>query len=132
MAREEMVLEEKRELQYTLQELALNIERQDAQIRHLQRTVCDLESRKWLPKIPILQKSRKDEVEDINNNNNIGSDSGSENVNTTSNTTGNYDTNNGLLLKSLNLIENEIFYSENTCIGEHRIIHEALDYLKLN
>lgn len=37
-----MALEEKRELQYTIQELALNIERQDAQIRHLTRTVAEI------------------------------------------------------------------------------------------
>lgn len=37
-----MILEEKRELQYTLQELALNIERQDAEIRHLTRTIAEL------------------------------------------------------------------------------------------
>lgn len=42
MLKEEMLLVEKRELQYTLQELALNIERQDAQIRHLSRTVAEL------------------------------------------------------------------------------------------
>lgn len=45
MAKEEMMLEEKQELQYTLQELALNIERQDAQIRHLTRTVAELGER---------------------------------------------------------------------------------------
>lgn len=118
-----MVLEEKRELQYTLQELALNIERQDAQIRHLSRTIAEIESRKWLPKIPkILHSSKEDE-----NNNDI--------IEPTppTNTTGNYDTNSGILSKSLNLIENEIFYSENSNPnGEHRIIHEALVYLKLN
>lgn len=48
MAKEEMLLEEKRELQYTLQELALNIERQDAQIRHLTRTVAELGKRFFL------------------------------------------------------------------------------------
>lgn len=42
MVKEELVLEEKRELQYTIQELALNIERQDAQIRHLTRTVAEI------------------------------------------------------------------------------------------
>lgn len=46
MAKEEMLLEEKRELHYTLQELSLNIERQDAQIRHLARTVAELGKRK--------------------------------------------------------------------------------------
>lgn len=40
--KEEATLEEKRELQYTIQELALNLERQDAQIRHLSRIVAEL------------------------------------------------------------------------------------------
>ncbi|XP_055313069.1 putative OPA3-like protein CG13603 [Sitodiplosis mosellana] len=63
-AREDQILEEKRELQWTLQELALNIERQDAQIRHLQRTVAELESRKWLPRIKILGSSKDDDDND--------------------------------------------------------------------
>lgn len=41
-AKEELAMEEKRDLQYTIQELALNIERQDAQIRHLSRIVAEL------------------------------------------------------------------------------------------
>lgn len=123
-AKEELALEEKRELQYTLQELALNIERQDAQIRHLQRTVAELESRKWLPNIKIL--SRKDDQDE---NNNVPEPTPPP----ASATTGNYDPNHGLLFKSLDLIENELFYSENARdTGGHRIIHEALDYLKLN
>lgn len=40
--KEEATLEEKRELQFTIQELALNIERQDAQLRHLSRIVAEL------------------------------------------------------------------------------------------
>lgn len=40
--KEEAILEEKRELQFTIQELALNLERQDAQIRHLSRIVAEL------------------------------------------------------------------------------------------
>lgn len=116
------MLEEKRELQYTLQELALNIERQDAQIRHLQRTIAELDSRKWLPKISILKSNKEDD----NNNNNSTDEAPPP--------TGNYDTNIGFLSKSLDLIENEIFYSENSSkpSGDHRIIHEALVYLKLN
>lgn len=115
-------MEEKRQLQYTLQELALNIERQDAQIRHLQRTVAALDSRKWLPKIKILGSKSDDE------NNNIVSDEPQ-----TIQTTGNYE-NNGLLFKSLELIENELFCSENSnqWNGGHRVIYEALDYLKMN
>lgn len=123
MAREEMVIEEKQQLQYTLQELALNIERQDAQIRHLQRTVAELDSRKWLPKIPILSSNKEDD-----------SELKTKKTNEPTDIDGNYDRNCGLVLKSLDLIENEIFYSENKnqTNGSHRIIHEALVYLKLN
>lgn len=121
MASQEQILAEKQELQYTIQELALNIERQDAQIRHLTRTVAEIESRKWLPKIPLLSSSKED-----HNNNDTTEISPPD-------TTGNYDTNSGILSKSLDLIENEIFYSENSeSSGDHRIIHEALVYLKLN
>lgn len=117
-----MALEEKRELQFTLQELALNLERQDAQIRHLQRAVAELETRKWLPNIKIL--SRKDDEDD---NNNVPEPTPPPA------TTGNYDPNHGLLFKSLDLIETELFYSPNTTdTGGHRIIHEALEYLKFN
>lgn len=124
-AREDMMLEEKQQLQYTLQELALNIERQDAQIRHLQRTVAELDSRKWLPKIPMLSSNKVDN--DIE-------ESTAKATNQSTVIDGNYDRNCGLVLKSLDLIENEIFYSENKnqTNGGHRIIHEALVYLKLN
>lgn len=124
------MLEEKRELQWTLQELALNIERQDAQIRHLQRTVAELESRKWLPRIKILGSSKDDDGND--NAPPEPTPPPSPPPSFQSNTaTGNYDPNNGLLFKSLNLIENELLYSPNDT-GGHRIIHEALVYLKLN
>lgn len=149
MAKEELVLEEKRELQYTLQELALNIERQDAQIRHLVRTVAELgmfillycvilpkrtpkdetifssfkpiaESRSWLPKLPKI-RSKNEDVESVD-------------TQSTKPTTGNLSSNSGLLFKSLDLIENEIFYSDDTDNSKegYRIIHEALAYLKIN
>lgn len=123
-AKEEIVLEEKQQLQYTLQELALNIERQDAQIRHLQRTVAELESRKWLPRIPMLSSNKDDD--DIEQK--------PKTSNEPTNNDGNYDRNCGIVLKSLDLIENEIFYSatKDQTNGSHRIIHDALVYLKLN
>lgn len=37
-----MILQEKRELNNTLSDLALQLERQDAQIRELSRTIADL------------------------------------------------------------------------------------------
>lgn len=130
-AKEELVLEEKLELQYTLQELALNIERQDAQIRHLQRTVADLESRTWLPKIKILGSNKTDVDDNTPPEPTPPPTPPPSPPPQSNNKTGNYDPNNGLLFKSLNLIENEIFYSPNDT-GGHRIIHEALVYLKLN
>lgn len=48
-------------------------------------------------------------------------------------TTGNYDNYNGLVYKSLNLIEKETFYSANDWTGGGKgVIQEALDYLKVN
>lgn len=124
------MLEEKRQLYYTLQELALNIERQDAQIRHLQRTVAALDSRRWLPKIKIL--GNKEDADENNNNSENNHSNNNSDVQQPAQTIGNYD--NGLLFKSLDLIENELFYSENSSKPNdgHRIIHEALVYLKMN
>lgn len=42
---------------------------------------------------------------------------------------GNYTANGGVLFKALNLIESEIFYSEEPTSKEHRIIEDALVYL---
>lgn len=47
--KEETLLQEKRELKATLRELQFQAERQDAQIRELQRILADVESRTWLP-----------------------------------------------------------------------------------
>lgn len=129
--------------------MALQIEQQDAQLRHLSRTVAELESRKWLPKFNILSKddkkddsggSKKSEATDINNNNAAGrpaeanassSKSASSSVSAVTQI-GNYNPNAGILFKSLNLIETEIFYSEPAAGKGRRIIEDALVYLKYN
>lgn len=48
--KEETLLQEKRELKATLRELQFQAERQDAQIRELQRILAEVESQTWLPK----------------------------------------------------------------------------------
>lgn len=48
--KEETILQEKRELKATLRELQFQAERQDAQIRELQRILAEVESKTWLPK----------------------------------------------------------------------------------
>lgn len=48
--KEETALQEKRELKATLRELQFQAERQDAQIRELQRILAEVESKTWLPK----------------------------------------------------------------------------------
>lgn len=49
--KEEGALQEKRELKATLRELQFQSERQDAQIRELQRVIADVESKTWLPRL---------------------------------------------------------------------------------
>lgn len=50
--KEEMVLQEKLELQSTINELIFQVQRQDTQIREMARVVADLESKSsWTPKI---------------------------------------------------------------------------------
>lgn len=51
-AKEEIVLQEKLELQSTINELIFQVQRQDTQIREMARVVADLESKSsWTPKI---------------------------------------------------------------------------------
>ncbi|XP_070502598.1 putative OPA3-like protein CG13603 isoform X2 [Chironomus tepperi] len=51
LLKEQMIMQEKMELQATLNELAFQAERQDTQIRELTRVIADLDSRSWTPKI---------------------------------------------------------------------------------
>lgn len=90
------------------------------------------ESRNWLPKLPKLLPDKKSDAPkppppassaakpnaDINNNSQAPP------------VTGNYNSNGGVLLKALHLIENEIFYSDEPASSKgHRIIEDALVYL---
>lgn len=136
--------DEKKLLQLTLQNLALEIERQDAQLRYLSRTVADLESRKWLPKLKILSSDKKDDDSggrnggDYNDVNKVNlkllvtntETKNDENPSENTTKTGNFNPNDGIIMKSLNLIENEIFYSEQQPAGKGSIIRNALVFLK--
>lgn len=152
-AREALIQEEKQDLLRSIQELALKIEQQDAQMRHLSRTVAALDSRRWLPRLKILSRDDKSDddngaanpkANDVNeskatevNNNAVSGtvsvDAELKSVNSSVSATtqiGNYNPNAGLLFKSLNLIETEIFYSEPAAGKRRRIIEDALVYLK--
>ncbi|XP_050087887.1 putative OPA3-like protein CG13603 isoform X2 [Anopheles aquasalis] len=64
--KEEMVLQEKLELQATINELIFQVQRQDTQIREMARVVADLESKSsWKPKIldelPFTRKSKSEQ-----------------------------------------------------------------------
>lgn len=83
------------------------------------------ESRKWLPKIKILSSS-----DENNNNASRYHDESYSNPAQVTKPTGNYNDNDGVVLTSLNLIENEIFYREPKVGDDHRIIEAALKYLK--
>lgn len=149
-AREALIQEEKRDLLRSVQELALKIEQQDAKLRHLSRAVAEIETRKWLPRLNILSKNDKcddgdgsggdkSKTTDINNNDmasrqtNVGTVNQSANSSVSAATQiGNYNPNAGILFKSINLIENEIFYSEPAAGKGRRIIEDALVYLKYN
>lgn len=146
-AKEALIQEEKQDLLRSIQELALKIEQQDAQMRHLERTVAALDSRKWLPRLKILSRDDKSDdgsdgakpkATDVNNNDvsgksNVDADIKSANSSVSAATQiGNYNPNAGILFKSLNLIETEIFYSEPAAGKGRRIIEDALVYLKYN
>ncbi|XP_053680118.1 putative OPA3-like protein CG13603 isoform X2 [Anopheles nili] len=64
--KEEMVLQEKLELQATINELIFQVQRQDTQIREIARVVADLESKSsWKPKIldelPFGKKNKNEQ-----------------------------------------------------------------------
>uniref|UniRef100_A0AAG5CUP4 OPA3-like protein n=1 Tax=Anopheles atroparvus TaxID=41427 RepID=A0AAG5CUP4_ANOAO len=84
--KEDMAMQEKLELQATINELIFQVQRQDTQIREMARVVADLESKSsWKPKIldelPFTKKSKADQplyipaIPDVNSkdvNNNSG------------------------------------------------------------
>lgn len=95
-------------------------------VSHSRFILIILESRSWLPKLPMIRS--KSDGDDDKSKNSKTTDS---QTSAPTHTIGNYNTNDGLLFRSLNLIENEIFYSDKSSEGKHRIINEALAYLKL-
>jgi optic atrophy 3 protein len=89
--KEEMIIQEKLELQSTLNELIFQVERQDTIIREMSRTVAEVEARPWTK---ILQK--------------VGTTIYSDKKNTNSTTNNvNYNPERNLLFKALNTIEND-------------------------
>ncbi|XP_037048193.1 putative OPA3-like protein CG13603 isoform X2 [Bradysia coprophila] len=62
--KEESILMEKKELVNTINDLALQLERQDAQLREINRVVAELDSRNWIPKKLKILPSRKDDSDD--------------------------------------------------------------------
>ncbi|EAT44040.1 AAEL004554-PB [Aedes aegypti] len=62
--KEEMVMQEKLELQATINELIFQVQRQDTQIREMARVVADLESKSsWKPKILTDLTSKRNSAE---------------------------------------------------------------------
>lgn len=97
-----------------------------------------LESRKWLPKLKILKsKDDGDNGTEIAVSNTVPVSPESPVVEQkgpiVSHVTGNYnDSNESIVSKSINLIENEVFFSNKESFNdrqEHRIIQDALIYL---
>lgn len=109
-------------MQLTLQNLALEIERQDAKIRHLSRTVAEIESRKWLPRLKILSKDPEETGAE--------SDKEIQKVELSKPTEKGNNENDGLITKSLILIERDIFCSDCEPDDGRHIIQKALKYLK--
>lgn len=145
--KEEKGIQEKIQLSNTINELHFQIERQDAMLREMTRIVADLgkefislkfclveitiivcftESRTWLPKKPkIFDDSSSNSVKEISSEIEINKPSNDGNIL-------NPYPNHGVVFKSLNYIQNELFYrSEN--IPEERkegIVTQSLIYLE--
>ncbi|XP_058814078.1 putative OPA3-like protein CG13603 [Topomyia yanbarensis] len=105
--KEEMVIQEKLELQATINELIFQVQRQDTQIREMARVVADLESKSsWKPKILADLTNKKSSSEQplyIPDRLTSTADNNQSSVST----------NTGLVKKALNVIENEVFYRVN-------------------
>ncbi|XP_001649395.2 putative OPA3-like protein CG13603 isoform X1 [Aedes aegypti] len=124
--KEEMVMQEKLELQATINELIFQVQRQDTQIREMARVVADLESKSsWKPKILTDLTSKRNSAEQplYIPDNPTGSSSASSG-------------NSGVVTKALNVIENEVFYRESQPSDEEDdsgrrsgVVTKALVYL---
>lgn len=97
--KEEMVMQEKLELQATINELIFQVQRQDTQIREMARVVADLESKSsWKPKILADLTSKRNSAEQplyIPDSPSVSNSSSG---------------NSGIVTNALNVIENEVFY----------------------
>ncbi|XP_062539323.1 putative OPA3-like protein CG13603 isoform X1 [Armigeres subalbatus] len=125
--KEEMVLQEKLELQSTINELIFQVQRQDTQIREMARVVADLESKSsWTPKI----------LSDLANKRNSAEQPLYLPDKPMSSSSTDGGGNSGLVTKALNVIENEVFYRESESDGEDDefrrragVVSKALVYL---
>lgn len=124
--KEEMIMQEKLELQATINEMIFQVQRQDTQIREMARVVADLESKlSWKPKILADLTSKKNSAEQplyIPD----------EPISQPTPTSGN----SGVITKALNVIENEVFYRESEPNSEDDesgrragVVSKALIYL---
>jgi len=138
--KEEAILLEKKILINTINDLALQLERQDAQLRELNRVVADLDSRTWLPKKLKILPSKKDDAPSdepplklnklrapTSPANETDGDSAKTKI-----VSGNYDPQRGYVFQALNMIENEVFYSNPVGERQNGIIQNALVYLNYN
>ncbi|KAJ6626580.1 putative OPA3-like protein [Pseudolycoriella hygida] len=134
--KEELILIEKKELLNTINDLALQLERQDAQLREINRVVADLDSRKWLPRIlPSKRDDISDEPPPLKINKlRLPTSPADEtaDVSKAVQVSGNYDPRRGLVFQALNMIENEVFYSHPVIERQKGIIQNALVYLNYN
>lgn len=129
--KEDMAIQEKLELQATINELIFQVQRQDSQIREMARVVADLESKSsWKPKILADLTGKRNNpqqplyIPDSPNSVRPPINSG----------------NSSLITKALNVVENEVFYRDNESEDEkseaaetdgrqHGTITKALTYL---
>lgn len=107
--KEEMAIQEKLELQATINELIFQVQRQDTQIREMARVVADLESKSsWKPKIldelpGFTKKSKSEQPLYIPAIPDVGSKDGLNNSG-----------NSGVITKALDIIDNEVFYRDSS------------------
>ncbi|XP_050071998.1 putative OPA3-like protein CG13603 [Anopheles maculipalpis] len=108
--KEEMMLQEKLELQATINELNFQVQRLDTQLREVARVTADLESKSsWKPKIldelPFGNKKNKSEqalyIPATPDRKDLSAASG----------------NRGLISNALEIIDNEVFYRDSSADG---------------
>lgn len=153
--KEEAILVEKKELINTINDLALQLERQDAQLREINRVVAELgnkvtcgrqellwninfsDSRNWLPKKLKILPSKKDDPSDepplkLNKLRVPTAPANETDDSRKVEVSGNYDPQRGYVFQALNMIENEVFYSHPVSERQNGILQNALVYLNYN